>query len=172
MFDKNKIYKKGYIYAIIGLETGKMYIGCTIRTINDRMKEHKSEKNNCTSKSIIDDGNYEVIILEEYENITINELYQHEKNNQIKNIDYIINKIIIGRVKDHLLVVKEYYEKNKENILEKSKIYYEKNKERISIIHKEEFKCDCGSIVTKTNKSRHLKSKKHKNYILSQEKNK
>ena len=56
---------------------------------------------------------------------------------------------------------KEYYEANKEKILEKKKEHYEANKEKIS----EKYTCDCGSIIQKQEKSRHEKSKKHLKFL-------
>jgi len=63
---------------------------------------------------------------------------------------------------------KEYYEKNKEKRIDKSKEYFQKNKEKISEKNKEKYTCVCGSTLTKCNKPRHEKSKKHQNFIESQ----
>jgi hypothetical protein len=49
---------------------------------------------------------------------------------------------------------KEYCEEHKEEIREKKK---EKRKEKMT--------CECGSIIRKSDKSKHLKTIKHKNYI-------
>ena len=72
------------------------------------------------------------------------------------------------------------YENNKEHIKLKSNQHYHENKETISITlkkyrdeHKEEIKekqnlkcqCECGMTYTKRNKSRHLKSKHHQNFL-------
>jgi len=76
--------------------------------------------------------------------------------------------------------VKEYYENNKKKILEYTKDYCEKNKkkikeykkqyrqdniEKIKEKAKEKYTCECGSILTIAKKNRHLKSKKHQDYI-------
>lgn len=73
---------------------------------------------------------------------------------------------------------KKYYEKNKDKITqykkswaisnkdkitEKSKLYREKNKEKL----KSKMMCDCGSQYIYNGKSKHLKTKKHMNYIKS-----
>jgi hypothetical protein len=55
----------------------------------------------------------------------------------------------------------KYYENNREAILEKTKIYYENNKEIILEKKKEKVKCDCGSDISQSSFTRHLKSKKH-----------
>jgi hypothetical protein len=81
--------------------------------------------------------------------------------------------------------IKEKYENNKETILEYQKIYNEKNKVEIAKYqkiynenHKEELLekakekilCEeCGVCYTKSNKTTHLNSKKHKDYIKSLE---
>ena len=59
----------------------------------------------------------------------------------------------------------EYWEANKEKLKEKMKEYtkeYKKtNKEKL----KEKITCECGSVVRKSDKARHLKSQKHIDYI-------
>ena len=76
----------------------------------------------------------------------------------------------------------ERYENNKEQIKLKSNQHYHENKETISITlkkyrdeHKLEinkkkntkFECECGMTYTYGNKSRHLKSQHHQNFILN-----
>lgn len=56
---------------------------------------------------------------------------------------------------------KKYYKDNKEKIKEKLKEYYKNNKERLN----EPYVCACGNTITKKEKSRHMKSKKHLNFI-------
>ena len=62
---------------------------------------------------------------------------------------------------------KEYRQKNKEIKSEKNKEYRQKNKEAIAEKNKIKITCDCGSVLLKINKSYHLKTKKHKDYITS-----
>jgi len=65
--------------------------------------------------------------------------------------------------------IKEYYQDNKEKLREKQKIYDYLNKESIKEKRKEYYKnkivCECGSTIRKDSKNRHLKSKKHQNFI-------
>lgn len=56
---------------------------------------------------------------------------------------------------------KQYYEKNKEEIKKNSKEYRENNKEIISKKQSERITCECGCETTKSNISRHRKSKNH-----------
>ena len=60
---------------------------------------------------------------------------------------------------------KEWNEKNQEKIKENDKEYYEKNKEKINEKQKEKSNCECGGKFTNSNKAVHLKSKKHLNFI-------
>lgn len=60
---------------------------------------------------------------------------------------------------------KQKYESNKEKYAEKSKQRYERNKEKIAEKGKVKITCDCGSICRISDKSRHLKSKKHQEYL-------
>ena len=56
---------------------------------------------------------------------------------------------------------KEHYEQNKAALLAKSREYYEQNKEKIAEKKNEKITCECGCIINKSSKVRHLKSKKH-----------
>ena len=60
--------------------------------------------------------------------------------------------------------MKEYYEKNNEVKKEKAKQYYQANKETMKKISF----CECGGKYTHVNKARHCRSKKHQNFINSQ----
>lgn len=69
---------------------------------------------------------------------------------------------------------KQYYQNNREIKLQKNKIYRENNREILSekakkYYHnnKEKIECECGSNFTKKSKNRHLKTKKHIQYINS-----
>jgi len=65
--------------------------------------------------------------------------------------------------------IKKYRESNKEKIKEYNKEYgkirYEKNKEQISEKAKEKMTCQCGRTFVKSCKSRHEKSQIHINFI-------
>lgn len=62
---------------------------------------------------------------------------------------------------------KEYYEQNKEKKIEQAKIYYENNKEELDEKRKEKITCECGGFTVKSNLARHIKSKKHQEYLLT-----
>ena len=60
---------------------------------------------------------------------------------------------------------KEYREQNKVQLAEKKKEWYEINKEYVAEKAKEKYTCECGSIICKCTKARHIKSKKHLKYL-------
>ena len=119
--------------------------------------------------------------------------YEGQKQREFKN--ECININIAGRTKKEYYnenkdtKIKEYLEKNKEHIAsrqceydktEKRQLYfkeyrnnnkekikkrYEKNKEKYNKQKIQKINCQCGSIISKCNKSYHEKTKKHLKYI-------
>ena len=86
--------------------------------------------------------------------------YQNNKERikQKSRERYNINKNVI------LTKCKEYYNNNKENILIRNKIYNVNHKEQ-SDARNQKLICECGSEISKRNRSQHQKSIKHINYV-------
>ncbi len=117
---------------------------------------------------------------EKKENIRQKQKEYREKNaDKIKEFKKIYNQNHKEQIKEQC---KNYYENNKEKIMEQSKKYveenkelltekkaewYQKNKEKILEKQKQLFLCDCGAQVKASGKSEHLRSLKHKNYLLT-----
>lgn len=149
------------IYKIIDNSLNLIYVGSTRKTLKQRLSQHeadyrgyiKGSSNYVTSFSIIQHGNYNIELIEE--------ILDCENKDQIKARErfYIeslpcVNKTIVGRT------LKEYYQDNKQRI----KDYYESNKERILTYKNQKVTCPhCNSIFSITNKSHHIKTKKHIN---------
>jgi hypothetical protein len=57
----------------------------------------------------------------------------------------------------------QYYENNKQKIQQ----YREDNKEHIKEYKAQRYTCECGSVFSHDQKSRHFKTKKHKNYLAN-----
>ena len=166
------------IYEIVCNITNEKYYGSTTMP-ERRLYSHKCKYNKCTSKQIIDRGNYTFNIVERLDNPTKLELLTKEKE-YIKNNECINNSSPI-RTNEELKQYEkdyksEYYEKNIDNLRNYSKEWYKKNKEKALInVHnynknnrdkilekkKEIIICECGINYTYTNKLRHQKSKKH-----------
>jgi hypothetical protein len=144
--DIDKRYKDAKIYKIFSDKTDLIYIGSTIRTLNIRLSEHKL-RNKKNIKQILDiDPNLKIELLESYPCKNKNELETRERY-YIENND-CVNKTIPTRSKNEYM--KEYHNAHKEQINEqKSKTYI----------------CECSSTITLGCKARHLRTKKHLEFI-------
>jgi hypothetical protein len=171
------------IYEIKCNITNEKYIGSTKQKIKKRLYSHICKSNTCSSKQIIERGDWTFKILEELENYTKEELLLLEK--KYINENECINKFSPLRTKEELKewnvkYKKEYYSKNKNELIEKSKEwyknnkdekiinqrnYYNLNKDNINTKKKEIIMCNCGKNYTYTNKLRHFSSKFHINNI-------
>jgi len=130
-------YKRGQIYTIRNIKDDTMiYVGSTIDNLSKRFHRHKidckSEQSKVTLYKHIENNDWSDWYIELYEMYPCNnkkELCRRE-GQVIREIG-TINKNIAGRTQ------KEYYENNKEEIIQKVKEYREDNKEKISQKHKE-----------------------------------
>jgi len=181
-------YQNGKIYKIVCNNTNKQYIGSTCFDLSSRLQQHTYfPSNHCVSKEIIEEGNYDIILVENYPCNNKEELEKRERH-YIETLN-CINVVIPGRTKkewykdnkEHISEkAKEYYEDNKEHFSERAKEYYEANKEllleqnkeyreanrdKLNERQKEKFNCECGGRYTRVHKKRHLNSKKHLNYL-------
>ena len=178
-----KDYQKGKIYKLYSVSNKDLvYYGSTTLTLNERLRLHiNNYKNNsnCTSKKVIETGDYKIELIENY-------LCNSKTELEIREREYIeanksVNKVIPCRTN------KEYYEDNKEKIAKEKKIwrknnkekmkeyfeeYYENNKEKIAEQKKEYYQynkekiaekvtCECGCVVTRNHLARHKKTNKH-----------
>ena len=120
-------YNNGKIYKIVDNTNGNVYYGSTVRTLQERLAIHRCN-NDCRSRVIIDNGNYNIILIENYTCNSKKELESREgyyiRNNEC------INKNIPGRTDKEYQ--KEYYQKNKKTFNKNNKEYYQDNKDKIS----------------------------------------
>ena len=125
-----KNYKRKYtIYMLVCNITGDTYYGSTCMTLKDRMRDHKSKSSRCSSKIIINRGNYLPLIPLET-NLSYGKKIERE--------DYCINsnvcvndmcaKLNVEKTKE---THKKYYEINKEERLKYGANWKKNNKERI-----------------------------------------
>tara|TARA_R100000541_G_scaffold768_1_gene4399 strand:+ start:20 stop:421 length:402 start_codon:yes stop_codon:yes gene_type:complete len=103
------------IYKIQDNTNGNIYIGSTKQPIHRRMINHKKEDNTCSSKEIIKNNNYDVIVVEECNETNRNEREQF----YIDTLDCVNIKNVIYDEKKYK---KEYYIKNKEHKKEYDKV--------------------------------------------------
>ena len=160
-------YSNGKIYKIECSKTGLVYIGSTIQTLNKRLSGHKK-----SSRSAIRDFiNPTILLIEEYPCDRKDQLLTRERF-YMETIE-CINKYRPIRTKEDKAQEQKQYEinhkesllkyrfDNKEKINGRSKQYYENNKEKILEKMKEKITCECGCIITRSNIGQHRKSKKH-----------
>jgi len=113
-------YNNGKIYKIVDNTNDNVYYGSTVKTLEERLTTHKFYKS-CRSKLIIDNGDYNIILVENYpceskEQLELRERYYIENNK-------CVNKNIPGRT--HA----EWYQANKEHQNKKHKEYSIKYRE-------------------------------------------
>jgi len=169
-------YKNGKIYSIRSHQTDDIYYGSTTQTLTKRLSKHKGnfklwKENKYNYVSSFEIIKYDDCYIELVENFPCNNKDElHKREGEIIRANPCVNKNIPGRT------IKEYKEDNKEKIIEynkqynennkdKLKEYRENNKEKINEYKKQPFNCECGSCLTISHKSRHLKSQKHIDYI-------
>jgi hypothetical protein len=143
----DKRYKRGKIYKIVCNETGEIYYGSTIKSIHSRIKCHICKKK-CVSKQIINRNNYYYELVEDY---SCNNIYELETRERwyIENYD-CINKQIPTRTRQ------EWYENNRDRLLEQRKSYYQQNQEKIL----EKTTCNiCGRLIQKRTLKQHQLTK-------------
>ena len=124
-------YQNGKIYKIYCNITGETYYGSTVQSLAKRVGQHretyhkwkKGDFGYMKSFDIIDRGEYVYSLVEEYPCENKEQLYARERY-WIENNE-CINKHIPGRTN------KEWYQDNKEKVLEKAKKHREQNKEHL-----------------------------------------
>ena len=171
-------YQNGKIYKIVDNTTGDVYIGSTTQCLSSRLSEHvsttKKNINKCTSKHIIENGDYTIALIEAYPCNNKNELHLRERY-WIENT-VCINRCIPTRTpkqyhethRDEILQRhKQYHETHRDEILQYQKQYRETHRDEISQYKKQHYTCECGSTIGIVEKARHNKSKRHIAYINS-----
>ena len=88
-------YNNSKIYKIVCNITNEVYYGSTIKTLNNRLSNHKSSKNNTTSRIIIKRGDYKIELVENYPCTCKAKLHKREGYYQLNYP--CINKSIAGR---------------------------------------------------------------------------
>jgi hypothetical protein len=144
-------YKNGKVYKIVCNITGKVYVGSTTQTLSMRLTGHRKEykrfkegkRNNVSSFDIIQQGNYDIVLIENVSCESKEELHRRERHS-IETL-VCVNKIIPTRTQkeyleahkeEHREHMKAYYELHKKGIKEHQKVFYDENKEKINERHK------------------------------------
>ena len=155
-------YQNAKIYKLICSETNKIYIGSTTVSLHRRKSKHKAPCNECTCKDFI---NPEIYLIENYPCNNKEELHSKERE-YIESIDCVNLKIPYRTKKEYQEIYKEYRKNNKENNKKYYKEYYENNKEELKKKAREKYICECGGKYNRSDKSRHLRTKKHQIFTI------
>ena len=113
----------GRIYKITSINTDKIYIGSTTKSLTERLLKHEynykafqNGKYHCVkSYDILEKENYEIQLLEEIEYETKNELREREGYHIRKHRDICVNRCVAGRTE------KQYYKDNRDRIQQRRK---------------------------------------------------
>ena len=126
----DKRYENGKIYTIKHPKDDKVYVGSTIRTLNNRFGKHKKDYDCCLYKYV--NGNFDGWYIELYENYPCKNKYiLLRREGEVTKLIGSINTRIAGRKG------KEWYEDNKEKVLKRCEKYREDNKEKLAEYSKE-----------------------------------
>ena len=188
-------YTEGKIYKLTSSQTDKVYIGSTIKSLNDRFSDHKyhykrwlkSQMNKITSYDLLQYTDVKIELIKEFPCDTRTELEKEEGKIILDN--NCVNRCVAGRTKKEYVEAnkekvkerqkeyveankekineyyKEYVEANKEKINERRKEYVEANKEKINERSKKKYDCECGGKYIYANKSQHFKTKQHLKFV-------
>ena len=146
-------YQSGKIYKIVDYTTNKIYVGSTCKPyLANRLADHVAKYNAylkgkikiTTSGYIIQNGNYDMVLIENYPCNSKDELHQREAH-YISTLENVINKHMPNIY--NRLGVKEY-EKQRHLKRMENKIF-----------------CECGGHYTCNHKLAHLRTKRHLKYL-------
>jgi len=185
----------GRVYKITSKKTGLVYIGSTKKKLNVRMNKHYTSRRRwlagkntyCSSYQILEYDDAKIELIEELEYDDEDELRKREGHYQ--QTMECVNERVAGRTmeewnkenkekmndwfkkyrEEHKEEIsayqKKYVEEHKEEIDAYQKKYYEEHKEAINTQKKTKYNCECGGNYVNVNKSRHMKTKIHQDYI-------
>jgi len=168
-------YSRGKIYKIIDNKSDLIYVGSTCEpTLAMRLAKHvacykhwkKGKMNFVSSFNIIENGDYTIVLLEEFpcennDQLRAREQYYKEtikSNNKINPYNGLTKQ---ERCKKYYEGNREYFKNYYEENREYFKNYYEENQEKINQKHT----CPCGGNFTTSHKAHHYKTLKHQAYV-------
>lgn len=162
--------------------------------VRNRRKWEAGKTNFTSSFIILDAGDYEIELLEKFPCADKDELRACEQKHIREHGDKACNRqralltpeekiehkrAYVEANKERLTEYRKVYEQvNKEAIAERKRGYYEDNKERILARcmkyqeanqekRKQKIDCECGGYYQRHNKSKHLKTKMHLQYVAT-----
>lgn len=170
-------YSKAKIYQIVNDIDNEIYVGSTTQALCKRMAKHRGEINtkakshrklyqHMKNKGV---QHFRIELIKEFP-CDNKEQMTAEEGKYIRELKPTLNKKIEGRttkewIQDNKEHLNEYRKLNEEKIKAYSKHYRMENKAILKEKQQQPYNCVCGSDITLNNKTRHLKSKKHQQFI-------
>jgi hypothetical protein len=154
-------YSQGKIYKIISSQCDDVYYGSCATPLNIRLNTHigkynmylKGNQHYVTSFKIIEKGNYEIVLVEDYP-------CENEIELEMREAEYIKNNECVNRIVPRR-TRQQWHEDNREKILKQLKDYNKANSEKIKQRRNEKIVCEnCCSIVSRCNLMRHQRTSK------------
>jgi hypothetical protein len=162
-------FENAKVYRIVCNVTGQQYIGSTTQTLAQRLSAHTraykswvsgTRKQPVTSFDILKNGNYDIVLIEEYPCKNTEQLHARERH-FIETMP-CLNKYVPTRTRE------EYRHSHKEQNAKAWANYYKIHREEIIRRQLQRFDCECGHSYTKAHKTQHKRSKVHKAWIEQQ----
>ena len=149
----NADYSQGKVYKVWSKNHGLCYYGSTVKKLAQRMSEHRGACNTTTSKQIIDAGDADIELVQDFPCMNKHELEDREA--EVIQADWggCVNEVVPG-AKRRAGGEKAY-----------KKEWYEENAVRIRARDSKKYQCECGGKYTHQHKARHFKSKKHQDHV-------
>ena len=169
---------QGKIYGIMSPSLFKVYIGSTSRRLTERLRSHVKYGNKyvggkkCTSKSIIQQGDYKMFLIENYICNTKEELLRREGEwiKVMMGSGLCVNRLVAGRTQEERRndpYLKSKYKDRAKESRETCPTYQISLAKRL-VWKSKSVICDCGSTVTNGNLASHRRSLKHQAWVSSQ----
>ena len=109
--ESNWKIEKGSIYKIVSDSTDKIYIGSTVKSLEERLEVHENsyeswfnrdfENGYLSSFEILKYGDYKILLIEEYPCSSNQELLKREGYYQLNSYSLCVNILIAGK-KQHI----------------------------------------------------------------------
>lgn len=165
-------YENGKIYKIVNISNDKVYVGSTCKSLKSRFIKHKSLSK--TKPNWLLYTEFNEIGIHNFK-IELIELFPcNEKWQLLQRESYYIGQLnpVLNSRESYTGLTKQEYEKeyrndNKDTIKEYMKEYQQTNKDKLFEWKTTKKDCECGGTYTLCNKSQHIKTRKHANYIES-----
>jgi hypothetical protein len=152
-------YQRGLLYKLVCNKTGLLYVGSTIQSLTERKSKHlhdlkrwrRDGKRGCSAYKVIEAGDFDIILLEEYPCDTKANLRLKEQD-WIEQLTCVNRNRAIDRSRDK---EKEYHrQRRKDPVFKESQRQYDANRPMIT--------CGCGGQYRKGLSGKHERTRKHR----------